>query len=76
MVGRFDGLLPEHDEIEYMWLNLLCGHGEQGGDAKGDSSRHCIRVEPEAHLVRRNMSRCMRRNVSRNEDEGKYEEKY
>ena len=32
-------------------MDLLCGHCEQGGDAKRDSSRHCVRVKPEAHLV-------------------------
>ena len=31
--------------------NLLCGHGEQGGDSKRDSSRHCVGVQPEAHLA-------------------------
>ena len=32
-------------------VDLLCGHGQQGGDAEGDSSRHCVRVKPETHLV-------------------------
>ena len=31
--------------------NLLCGHGEQGGHSKRDSSRHCVGVQPEAHLA-------------------------
>ena len=31
--------------------NLLCGHGEQGGDSKRDSSGHCVGVQPEAHLA-------------------------
>ena len=38
---------------KYLSSDLLCGHGEQGGDAESHPGRHRLGVEPEVHLVKK-----------------------